>query len=404
MAPLRRLTSVSRIPEFWLHATMVLAHSFTVPFLSLFALNEAGFSSRQLGVYLAASALSGVVATTWLGKLSDRAVSRRRVLLLSLLCATVGHLAMCQLRSFWGLLAVSVTILAVGRATFSQTFALARVRFEQEAVADISLATIAIRMCFALGWVVGPALAAVFLASAGWSGLFLISAGTFAGIGLLALRTREPAARPAATGAGTPILRYMRRPPVMALMAGFGLLFLCSNLNLIVLPLLLVQTLAGAERDVGGTFGLAAGLELPLMLGTALVAGRLGKSRLIIAGALTYVGYFVALAVATQPWQVYLAQVLTAFFVSVVMGLGLTYFQDLLPGESGVSTALYVNAMTIGSILSGGLFALLAGPLGNRGLLGVCAGLCLLASGLLAYADARLAVRSQRPEPRYASG
>ncbi len=334
-----------------------------------------------------------MLATTWLGKLSDRTLSRKHALLAALACATVGHLAMCYLRGFWGLLLNAVTILALGRAAFAQTFALSRARFEAEAVQDLTLATNAIRMFFSLGWVIGPALAAVFLASLGWTGLYAVSAGTFVLIGLLALGTRDPPVRPAAAGPPTSVLRYVRRGPVAALIAGMGLLFLCSNLNVIVLPLLLVQTLGGAERDVGGTFGLAAGLELPLMLGSALVAGRLGKGRLIIAGSLVYIAYFAALALATRPWHAYLAQGLTAFVISVVMGLGLSYFQDLLPGEPGVSTALYVNAMTIGSILAGGLFALLAAPLGNRGLLAVCAALSLAATALLLHADARLTPR-----------
>jgi SET family sugar efflux transporter-like MFS transporter len=395
MAALRRLAAVSRIPEFWLHSAMVLAlglaHAFTVPFLSLFALDEAHFSAQQLGIYLAASALSGVLATTWLGKLSDGRLGRRRGLHLSLLCAAIGSAAMCYLRGFAGLLLNAITLLAIGRAAFSQTFALARARFEADAVADLTLATNAIRMFFSLGWVIGPALAAVWLARFGWSGLYLASAGLFVSIGLLALRVRPAPGRAAVTGDGdASVLRYVRRPPVAALIAGFGLLFLCSNLNLIALPLLLVRDLAGVERDVGVAFGLAAGIELPLMLGVALLADRLGKGRLIVAGALVYAGYFIALALATQPWHAYLAQLLTAFVVSVFMGLGLSYFQDLLPGRPGASTALYVNAMTVGSVLSGALYAPLAGPLGSRGVLAVCSGLSLLAAALLRHADSRL--------------
>jgi MFS transporter, SET family, sugar efflux transporter len=394
MSALRRLAAVSRIPEFWLHSAMVLAlglaHAFTVPFLSLFALDEAHFSAQQLGIYLAASALSGVLATTWLGKLSDGRLGRRRGLHLALLCAAIGSAAMCYLRGFAGLLLNATTLLAVGRAAFSQTFALARARFEADAVADLTLATNAIRMFFSLGWVIGPALAAVWLARFGWSGLYLASAGLFVSIGLLALRVRPAPGRAAVTGVGgvdASVLRYVRRPTVAALIAGFGLLFLCSNLNLIALPLLLVRDLAGAERDVGVAFGLAAGIELPLMLGVALLADRLGKGRLIVAGALVYAGYFIALALATQPWHAYLAQLLTAFVVSVFMGLGLSYFQDLLPGRPGASTALYVNAMTVGSVLSGALYAPLAGPLGSRGVLAVCSGLSLLAAALLRHAD-----------------
>jgi SET family sugar efflux transporter-like MFS transporter len=340
-------------------------------------------------VYMALSAVSGVVVTTWLGKLSDRGLGHKRAILLSLGCALIGHAAMSQLRGFGGLLVNTVIFLSVGRAAFSQTFSLARARFEADGVKDLTLATNALRMFFSLAWVIGPAFGAVAVAEVHFSGLFLIAAGLFALVALLVLPLDASRADLAFGGKRTAVLQYMRRPDVAAMTAGFALLFMSANLNTTVLPLYVVDTLHGPKSAVGWVFGTAAALELPLMLGTALVASRLGKPRMLVVAAAIYGAYFLAMVAAGRPWQLYPVQVLSALVISVVMGLGLSFFQDLLPGEPGVSTALYANAMTLGSVLSGSVFAAAAGTWGNRGLLLVCAGCSFAACLLLIYAGRR---------------
>jgi SET family sugar efflux transporter-like MFS transporter len=393
MSALRKLADVARIPAFArLSVTALvlgLAYSITLPYLSLFALTEARMSARELGVYMALSAVSGVVVTTWLGKLSDRGLGHKRAILLSLVCALLGHAAMSQLRSFAGLLVNTVVFLSVGRAAFSQTFSLARSRFEAGGVRDLTLATNALRMFFSLAWVIGPAFGAAAVAEVKFSGLFLVSAGLFGLVALLVLPVDASRADLAFAGKRTAVLQYMRRPEVAAMTAGFALLFMCANLNTTVLPLHVVDTLHGAKSEVGWVFGTAAALELPLMLGSALVANRLGKPRMLIAAAAVYGAYFLAMTAAGRPWQLYPVQVLSALVISIVMGLGLSYFQDLLPGEPGVSTALYANAMTLGSVLSGSVFAAAAGACGTRGLLLVCAGCSFGACLLLLYAGRR---------------
>jgi SET family sugar efflux transporter-like MFS transporter len=242
---------------------------------------------------------------------------------------------------------------------------------------------------------VGPAFGAYAVAEVRFRGLFLIAAGLFALVALLVLSLDPSKAALGFGGPRTAVLQHMRRPEIAAMTGGFALLFLCANLNTTVLPLYVVETLHGRQRDVGWVFGLAAGLELPLMLGSALIAGRLGKGRMIVAAGALYGAYFVCMAMATQPWQLFPAQVLTAVVVSIVMGLGLTYFQDLLPGEPGVSTALYANAMTLGSVLSGSVFAAFSGVCGHRGLLLICAGCSLAGCALLRHACGRVPVRVQ---------
>jgi SET family sugar efflux transporter-like MFS transporter len=362
-----------------------LAHALTVPYLSLFALTEAHFGPRQLGAYIVLSALSNLPAATWLGRLSDRGRSRRGAMLLALGFAAVGYALMSQLRGFFGLLANSVLLLSLGRASFPQTFSLARARFEAQKVEDITLATNALRMFFSVAWVGGPALGAVLLGVLGFRGLYLAIAVVYAVVAALIAPIDAPASvGPASSGGRAAALLHLRKPALAAATAGFALIFLCSSLNMIVFPLYVVETLHGAKHDVGWLLGLAAGLEIPLMLGSALLSSRFGKGRLIVISALLYALYFAAMALARSPWQLYPIQLLSAVVVSIAMGLGMSYFQDQLPGEPGVSTALYANAMTLGSVLGGLLFALLVGPFGHRGVLVACAACSLVGCGLLA--------------------
>jgi SET family sugar efflux transporter-like MFS transporter len=393
VSALAKIAEIGRHPRFLsLSATALvlgLAYALTVPYLSLFALTEAHLSPSELGIYLVVAALSGVVATAWLGRLSDQGFGRKRTIVLTLICGVVGYAAMSKLRSFAGLLVNATVLLSIARAAFPQTFALARARFEADRLGDLTLASNTMRMFFSLAWVVGPALGALLVARVGFNGLYLSVAAAYGLVALLVAPIAAPAGTSAVTRLPSSALRHLRQPTIAATTLGFGLLFLSSSLNMIAFPLYVVETLHGTEGDVGWLLGLAAGLELPLMIGSALLSSRLGKPRLILSGAVLYAVYFVCIAAAPRIALLYPAQLINAFVVSVVMGLGMSYFQDQLPGEPGVSTALYANAMTLGSVLAGILFAALVGRYGPRGVLLACAGACLIASALLAYARAR---------------
>jgi SET family sugar efflux transporter-like MFS transporter len=391
MTALAKLADVARIPGFLaLSATTLmlgLASSLATPYLSLFALSEAHLGPRQLGIYVIVSALSNLPVATWLGQLSDRGRSRKPPLMLALAGATLGYLAMSQLRAFPWLVLNSVVLLSLGRAAFAQTFAVARARFEVGSAGDLTLATNTLRMFFSVAWVVGPALGALVLARVHFTGFYLVVAALHVLAALFILPLRAPAAGPGGA-ARRPVWHHLRQPRIAAATAGLSLLFLCSSLNMIVFPLFIVETLHGAKHHVGWLLGLAAALEIPLMLGSALVAARRDKGAMMVVSGVLFAAYFGCVALARHPWQVYPAQLLSALVVSIAMGLGMSYFQDQLPGEPGVSTALYANAVTLGSVLAGLVFAALATPFGHRGVLVACAVFSLLAAGLLARSRA----------------
>ena len=54
-------------------------------------------------------------------------------------------------------------------------------------------------------------------------------------------------------------------------------------------------------------------------------------------------------------------------YYGIVAGLGMSYFQDLMPGRPGVATTLFTNAVRTGSIAAGALAGGIAEAWGYQG-------------------------------------
>ena len=76
-------------------------------------------------------------------------------------------------------------------------------------------------------------------------------------------------------------------------------------------------------------------------------------------------------------------QLLNAIFIGILGGIGMLYFQDLMPGRPGQATTLFTNSIRSGSILAGLLAGLIAQYWSYFGVFVVGIGLALIACGLL---------------------
>ena len=68
-----------------------------------------------------------------------------------------------------------------------------------------------------------------------------------------------------------------------------------------------------------------------------------------VAGLLFYVGM---LTVHT-PALLLALQLLNAIYIGILAGIGMLYFQDLMPGQAGAATTLYTNTTRVGWIIAG---------------------------------------------------
>jgi len=71
------------------------------------------------------------------------------------------------------------------------------------------------------------------------------------------------------------------------------------------------------------------------------------------------------------------------------MSVAIPYFQDMLPGQTGVATSIYANSFSLGSLLGYVSFGVLAPAIGHRNLSLVCAVLGALSLTVLMLSPRR---------------
>lgn len=148
-----------------------------------------------------------------------------------------------------------------------------------------------------------------------------------------------------------------------------------------------VETLQLEALWGGLALGIAAGLEIPALVIFGRIGDRVSHLTVMVLGAVAGVGYYLGIALATGPVMLIGLQVLNAITVATVAGIGMTLFQEILPG-AGFSTGLFMNTRRISAIISGPLIALGAlEPLGQRGVFIACT--VLTAIGLVVLEGVR---------------
>ena len=411
-----RFVGLVRIPHFvpLAVATLMLgvALSFSMPYLSLFGVEAAAMSPMRLGLFMTVVSASGVFASSAVGRWSDRHGRYRVPLIVSLIVAAIGYASLSVLRGFAELMIVGLVLLGPGSASLSQIFSFGRAALGIQDPAQDEFASAALRTLLSVAWVFGPAIGALILAQAGFEGLFAFAAASFAASAVIAWRIAEArgGAQHKRNGHDTEISAQHRKPeerrtrhlsgedsrlvsqPVIdahtrktiaRVLLALTLIGLVANATMILLPIYMIRALHGTRLMVSAVLGAGALLEIPMMLWLGAKSSRLRKSRWLAASAGVHAVYFVALAIMSQPLAVVPLQVLPAAVVAITSCLGMTYIQDLMPGQTGAATARFFNAWRIGAILSGVMSGMIVGAFGYRTAFLLCAALALCAFVLL---------------------
>lgn len=370
-----------------------LATSFVVPFLSLWGTESVGMTPFVFGMFMTSTALSSIVLSTLLARWSDTRAPRRTVLLLAGAGGALGYVGYAWISHPLALAAVGMVLLGVASASFPQLFAHAREELArpENSRLDASFAMSVLRAAFALAWTVGPALGAAVVQRFGYRATFLTSSALFCvfiGVVWRSVPSRLPVV--ADDVAATASLgQLLRRPALLANFVAFALVFAALSLNLMNLPLLLTTELHGDAGHVGVAFTIAPIAEMPLMLWFGRLASRGHQLAVIQFGVSMAVAYFLGLMLAAAPAHVYPLQLLNAAAVAITMSVAIPYFQDLLPGQTGVATSIYTSSYSLGCLLGYFGFGVLVSSIGHRGIACLCAALATSSLGVL-FASCRV--------------
>ncbi|GAA3839459.1 MFS transporter [Saccharothrix violaceirubra] len=353
-------------------------YALAMPFLSLFLVRELDSGPVEVGAFLLSTAVVSLVVGTVVGHWSDRRPARRLLLGTATLVGAVGYVLYAVLRNYWGLLAVQLTLISFSGVVLPQIYAYAREMLLGSPRAP--LATSTVRMMVSVAWVGGPPLAALLIQTVGFDGLYLAGAAVYLASSLV-VWTMLPEPRPivvttpADEGGGGRRELYFAMAAMVLLQAGTGV---TSS----AMPLFVTEDLHGSTSDVGLVFGVCAALEIPLMVGLGALAMRFKPRTIVLVGGAFALAYHAVGLGATSMWQIIAAQALHAVMISAVMGVGISYFQDLVPDRPGYASTMVASSFKISAMVGGPLFAV-AQQLGYRSSFGMGLGMATVGLVLL---------------------
>ncbi|WP_221032126.1 MFS transporter [Actomonas aquatica] len=368
-----------------------LGYSFVYPFLSLWGTQHIGLSPVQFSVFMTVVMGAAMIWNLTVGHLSDLRGTRRGWLLLGAASGMLGYLGYAFIEHPLALTAIGSLVIGAAAISFPQLFAYVREWSLARVAAGTSsrpahITMSQVRVCFSLAWTVGPATAAAVVARFDYRGLFLAAAALYALFLLGIARYVAVAPHSSTDAASTPRASLREALLQRDLLLGFVALafnFAAHALNLLNLPLLINGELGGSTRDLGIALAIGPIVELPLMLWFGRCASRRGRHWLMILGLLGTVLYFAGLSLATTPWHVFLVQPFSGLSFAILTNVAIVYFQDLRPGQAGLTTSVFSNSANAGNLLGYLSFGFAVDAFGHQGVPLITTGLGLI--GLIVF-------------------
>ncbi|AXC80388.1 MFS transporter [Salmonella enterica subsp. salamae] len=348
----RRLNGI--YAAFMLVAFMMgVAGALQAPTLSLFLSREVGAQPFWVGLFYTVNAIAGIGVSLALAKRSDSRGDRRKLIMFCCLMAIGNALLFAFNRHYLTLITCGVLLASLANTAMPQLFALAR-EYADSSAREVVMFSSVMRAQLSLAWVIGPPLAFMLALNYGFTVMFSIAAVIFAvSLVLIALmlpsvaRVEQPVDAPLAQVNG-----WQDRNVRMLFIAS-TLMWTCNTMYIIDMPLWISVELGLSDKLAGVLMGTAAGLEIPAMILAGFYVKRFGKRRMMIAAVAAGVLFYVGLIFFHSRTALLLLQLFNAVFIGIVAGIGMLWFQDLMPGRAGAATTLFTNSISTGVILAG---------------------------------------------------
>src|SRR5690606_38729260 len=252
-----------------------------------------------------------------------------------------------------------VFLSSFGSTANPQMFALAREHADRTGREAVMFSSI-LRAQVSLAWVIGPPLAYALAMGFGFTVMYLSAAVAFVVCGAMVWFFLPSMRKEPKVATGTLEAPRRNRRDALLLFIICTLMWGTNSLYIINMPLFIIDELHLPEKLAGIMMGTAAGLEIPTMLIAGYYAKRFGKRFLmrmaLVAGLLGYIG----MLTVEEPALLLALQLLNAIYIGILAGIGMLYFQDLMPGQAGAATTLYTNTTRVGWIIAGSLAGVVA--------------------------------------------
>ncbi|EGQ3508384.1 MFS transporter [Staphylococcus pseudintermedius] len=354
----RELLTIKNYKLFIVNMMLIgMGIAITVPFFVLFATNQLGMTTNQFGLLLALAAITQFTMNSIVARFSDtHAINRKVIIIVGLFMGATSF----TLPFFVHSVVLFIILYAIFQGLFApampQLYASARESINQSTSSSRAVfANSVLRSMFSFGFLFGPLVGNILNQSWGYSGLF---GGTVAIILTTLLlqvfffkdiKAKKPVRDSIMTEQDAPSMlkhRYLIVPFI-----AFVLLHIGQWMYTLNMPLFVTQYLHEEEKYVGHLASLCAGLEVPFMIILGMVASKVETRTLLAIAAVCGSLFFGSIGIFESIHMMLVGQVLLAAFLAVLLGIGISYFQDVLPQYPGYASTLFANAMVIGQLL-----------------------------------------------------
>lgn len=336
-----------------------IAGALQTPTLSIFLTDEVHARPAMVGFFFTGSAVIGILVSQFLAGRSDKRGDRKSLIVF---CCLLGVLA-CTLfawnRNYFVLLFVGVFLSSFGSTANPQMFALAREHADKTGREAVMFSSF-LRAQVSLAWVIGPPLAYALAMGFSFTVMYLSAAVAFIVCGVMVWLFLPSMQKELPLATGTIEAPRRNRRDTLLLFVICTLMWGSNSLYIINMPLFIINELHLPEKLAGVMMGTAAGLEIPTMLIAGYFAKRLGKRFLMRVAAVGGVCFYAGMLMAHSPVILLGLQLLNAIFIGILGGIGMLYFQDLMPGQAGSASTLYTNTSRVGWIIAGSVAGIVA--------------------------------------------
>lgn len=348
-----------------------LASALTLPYQSLFLYQHLGVGEAQIGLFVSASSISNIIISFIFAYISDHYVNRKLILSIGLVSAIISYFLYTVLGDFNQVLLVSIFVMGISACITPQLFALSHQMLSEDKVEEheINSNMTLLRTMISISWAVGPLVGAYFLEWFGFSGLFLITGLMF----LLAFIIVLTVFKNTKINKSNNINKKEERTQeiveekstsfliVFIYFIIFVLVQMVSSMIDNIFPIYITQILGYSNSYIGVISSFSAVVEIPLMIYFAMLSRRFELTKLLNVGFVACLLFLVLFSMLDQIILIIGIYALKSLFYSVTIGLGMSFFQNMIPNKVGISTTLFINTSSFGKIISG----IVIGVLGN---------------------------------------
>ena len=359
-----------------------IAGALQAPTLSLFLSHEVGVRPFWVGLFYTVNAVAGIVVSLLLAKRSDNQGDRRKLILFCCSMALANALLFAFNRHYLTLITLGVLLSSLASVSMPQIFALAR-EYADRSAREVVMFSSVMRAQLSLAWVIGPPLSFALALNYGFTTMFVVAAILF--LICLALVGFALPSVPRVEQSPEVLLTQIsawRNKDVRLLFVASMMMWTCNTMYIIDMPLYISTVLGLPERLAGLLMGTAAGLEIPIMLLAGHFVKRTGKRRIMLIAVAAGVLFYLGLVLFQSRTALMALQIFNALFIGIIAGIGMLWFQDLMPGRPGAATTLFTNSISTGTILAGLLQGTLAESFGHYTVYWLALGLVTLSFAL----------------------